>query len=1266
MNGIIDCQINNTGNSNTVIGELGKTLFSCAARAIIGVMLLLLSAPFWAAPAQAVTYTYRNDVFAYDTPSGAATSVTWHASSASPACTGYPQGDDDWADIAFPAGFKFTFGGVNYSGTRVYSNGMLAFGTDTSGYHRNYTNLTLPITAAASAYTGCTSGVPVNLMVAYWTDIVAGTANATTGASVQYELLTDPVTGQKRFVISWVNVKLYGQAARYNFQIALYDSTVGLNGNFKYQYTTGSSDGSAATVGVQLTTADYTLYSYNQTFIDPTNGTAILWYPANQLAAKGAGYNFDEAAWTGTAGEIKDNSGNNRNASKTGAAASIAAGKVCRGGSFTANTLNTTIDAVATPIVPANIGSVDFWYYSTNTWNSADTMLFDATTVAAKPFFLMKRSTGALRFVVTDSAGTVSTAETATAYTYAANTWHHVGVSWNLKPGINQTVQQIFLDGVLVNTLTTTPYRSTTSGNIATLSTLYIGDNRTSGVTPNTGTPNGANGTIDEVNIYPIDINASQAAADMALTHLCAALDHFHIVHSGSQVSCNGTVANITIEAHDVNHNLVSLAGTTMQMSTSTNHGTWSGVTTINPVTNGTPGNGSYTFSNESSIVLGLSNTFIESLNINLLSGSVTERSGAAASCVSQDYTFGTTCDANLSFIQAGFRFLDSAGKPIANQVAGTTSGTYYLQAVQNTCVSGTCTGICSSVFPAGSAVSIGLAFECQNPTTCAGKQVTLAASGTANPGLGTVAANNSGAISSTTGTYTTQSVTFNSAGPLVAIPFTLNYPDVGQIALWARYPVAGTATVWGSSESFVVKPGGFVLSNIKQTAAPNLVNPAAANATGAKFIKASEAFTVTVTATTSGGATTPNYGKEILPEGVKLTPTLVAGLGLINIPALTNGSIAGTEFGATGMVATDANGVATVTNLAWDEVGIITLTPSVLSTNYLAAGDTVGTVSVNIGRFYPDHFDTIVIPGMPCPTGLTCPTLIVANDQGFVYSGQSFTTNVYAKNAIFGDTQNYRYSATPANNFAKAVTLSAVGPSGGAAIATTAPGGTMTAVAVAALSFANGNTTGTPAAPTFTFATAPTVPTDVYVRANESAGDGVTSLRATPSSSVEGGVKVVSGRIKFSNAYGSELLPLPMTATVQYWNGMSWVSSSTDTVTTIAASAFALAFPVGTASRPNNLAACETAVSVSGSSPNFKVNLSAPGNGNNGWTDLTLNLGAVAAGNQCIVVGGMGAVSTTANRPWLQYPTGSNPTARATFGVYKGANEFIYLRENY
>lgn len=358
------------------------------------ILILSLALSLISSLAHAATYAYRNDSFSYDTPSVSASTVTWHATGASPACTTYPLGDDDWADISFPSGFKFTFGGVDYTSVRIYSNGILKFGNDASGYHRNYSNLALPITANALAFSGCSQGVPTNIMLPYWTDIVAGTGNSTAGASVKYELITDPVTNQDRFVISWVNVKLYNTTTRYNFQVVLYESNTGVNGNFKYNYTTGSSTGSAATVGVQLSTTDSTQYSYNQAFIDTTNGTSILWYPANQLDPKTAEYRFDESIWANTPNEVKDTSGNSQNASVAGLATNTAAGKLCRGGSFTNNTSNTTIDAISTPIVPGNTGSVDMWYKSNVAWNAAasDATFFDATKIATRPFFFYETS----------------------------------------------------------------------------------------------------------------------------------------------------------------------------------------------------------------------------------------------------------------------------------------------------------------------------------------------------------------------------------------------------------------------------------------------------------------------------------------------------------------------------------------------------------------------------------------------------------------------------------------------------------------------------------------------------------------------------------------------------------------------------------------------------------------------------------------------------------------------------------------------------------
>jgi MSHA biogenesis protein MshQ len=1144
---------------------------------------------------QAQTYAYRADTFAYDTPSGTATSVVWHATSPTPACTQYPNGDDDWADVAFPSGFTFRFGGVSYSSVRVYSNGMLAFPTDVSGFHRDYSSQALPITAAPGAYTGCVNAVPKNLMVAYWLDIVAGSANGTSGASVKYELLG--AAPARRFVISWDNVKLYNTATRYNFQVVLQESAVGVNGNFKYQYTNGSSTGAGATVGVQLTTTDYTQYAHNQNFIDTTFGTSILWYPANQLAAKGAEYRFDEGSWSGASGEIKDTSGNTQHATLASTnVANVVGGKLCRGATFTNNTSNATRDAIATPITPANQGSVSFWYKSNSAWNASDAMLLDATTVAARPFFLLKRSTGALRFSVTDSAGTVITANTSTAYNFAASTWHHIAVSWSLKAGTNQTVLQIMVDGVLANT-GTTPYRSTSNGIIATLSTLYIGDNRTSGVTPSGGSPNGANGTLDEIYVYALDINATQAAADMALLRpsCTSTLNHFHITHGGAVVNCGGAVASVTVEAHDASHGPVSLSGTTLTMTSSsttspfTAQGTWTSVSTINPVT-GTAGSGvgGYIFSNESSVIFGLSQAVSGTVNINLNSGGITESSGTASACVAADHTFGTTCDADLSFAQAGLSF------DVPNHVAETTQS-LTIKAVKKSDSSDACVPLFAST-------SKDLTFTCSytNPTT------------------GTLPVRVGGNALNTGNNVATQC---DATGQVVNLAFDVSgvattpllYADVGDVILNAEYTAAGI-TMTGT-DTFISAPAGFAFSAIPS--AP---------------LTAGNAFNVTVTAMNGGvaPAATPNFGKETAAATVALSSTNP-------LPALGNATaISSTLSGFTAGAAS--------TNLTWNEVGTFDLVAS--TSTYLGSALSPSSTQSDVGRFIPAYFDTVVTQG--------CSTFTYAGWGGQVgppalpvQPGQPFTATVTAWATGGTITKNYA-GAT----WAMPVTLGQ----------STAVAGTLTSASIAAASFVDG--VGT-ASPTFRFTNSPTIPSSIAIHALDT--DGVASIAAAVGPPVvagtEGTVPLRSGRVRVFNAYGSELLALPVSTVFQYYASAAsgWVTG-TDTCTALAAGNFAFSFPVNAA---NKLAACETVVTVAGANPRPTVTLSAPGAGNNGWADLTLNLGATAAGNQCTAVGG---AATTANAPWLQFnwlgAGVANPTSQVTFGVYK--SPLIYRRENY
>jgi MSHA biogenesis protein MshQ len=396
-----------------------------------------------------------------------------------------------------------------------------------------------------------------------------------------------------------------------------------------------------------------------------------------------------------------------------------------------------------------------------------------------------------------------------------------------------------------------------------------------------------------------------------------------------------------------------------------------------------------------------------------------------------------TACD--MGVYKAGFLF------DVPNLTSGTASGTVNISAVRSS-DSSTCAPLFQNVTR-----TVAFWGEYQNP-----------ASGTL-----LLQVNGLGIETTTAPTYSsTFSLAFDNAG---AAPLTsVRYDDVGLMQLSARYigstantPPDGGMIALGS-DTFVVSPDHFVLTNIRQTAAPNLANPAAADASGNKFVKAGEQFSITVTATNSLGIATPNYGKEIIPEWVGLTSTLVAGLGLTTNPdigRLTTGSInnvgttlnvassAGFSVGdrirvagagvagadllttitavpgvnqitlasaaSTTVAGAQANytfpsfnsGSATGTNFTWDEVGIITITPSIGDGDYLGAGNVIGTITGNIGRFYPDHFIT----------SISSNGSFLNSGTGFTYTGQPFTYNtapvitITAQNIANGTTLNYR-----------------------------------------------------------------------------------------------------------------------------------------------------------------------------------------------------------------------------------------------------------------
>lgn len=160
------------------------------------------------------------------------------------------------------------------------------------------------------------------------------------------------------------------------------------------------------------------------------------------------------------------------------------------------------------------------------------------------------------------------------------------------------------------------------------------------------------------------------------------------------------------------------------------------------------------------------------------------------------------------------------------------------------------------------------------------------------------------------------------------------------------------------------------------------------------------------------------------------------------------------------------------------------------------------------------------------------------------------------------------------------------------------------------------------------------------------------------------------NGRIRLSNAYGSELLQLAMPLKTEYFlTGTGWVSNSDDSCTSLAVPTsgnFGLVFDPQTAR--NQLAPGE----VIGRWRNLTDTLDMTPNGtvNNGNGNLRLTgPSGVTVGPGATNFGYVVVTFDLSAQPWLRFNwngTGpiDDPRARATFGTYK--SPVIYIRETY
>ncbi|MCF6266308.1 MAG: LamG domain-containing protein [Desulfuromusa sp.] len=470
------------------------------------------------------------------------------------------------------------------------------------------------------------------------------------------------------------------------------------------------------------------------------------------------------------------------------------------------------------------------------------------------------------------------------------------------------------------------------------------------------------------------------------------------------------------------------------------------------------------------------------------------------------------------------------------------------------------------------------------------------------------------------------------------ATNFTVNYPDAGQMQLNARYDGIGAeeaGLVMLGADSFIARPVGLCIYTDDAGA-----ECAAGNGSCSVFKRVDEVFNLKVkgvcwestgdTDYCSGNSTTQNFQLSSIP----LTHTLVTpsggSAGNISVPSIN--------------VAAADNGEHVISNQTVSEVGVYTFTAT--PPNYLGAFLPVAT-SANIGRFTPDHFVTSVVNNGVLQDGCS----------GFTYTGQSFSYAapdfpemlITATGSAGNATVNYRDDFVKLTDPATQISMPAVNADASNLGADTVTLLNITWTPAASSLNANGDGTlnFTLGADQFTYMRDPNAlvapfTSDIQLSVvSISDSDGI-SATGLPRLFLPAGTDIRYGRMQLQNAYGPETLPLTIPVLTEYYNGSGFVLNSLDNCSAYAS--LNLTF----SNYQGHLASGDTTVSGNGilfSGLGNSLSLSASGVGNDGSVDLLYDLDA-------------------SGLSWLK-PGGNNPTAKATFGIFKGNQRLIYMRES-
>ena len=530
------------------------------------------------------------------------------------------------------------------------------------------------------------------------------------------------------------------------------------------------------------------------------------------------------------------------------------------------------------------------------------------------------------------------------------------------------------------------------------------------------------------------------------------------------------------------------------------------------------------------------------------------------------------------------------------------------------------------------------------------------------------VDANSSAACSSMTSIQTvTSSYTFVAAEKgrhtFSNISQARSYP---KVLVRIGFPAAAPTQIVCSTDQFAIRPSHFVLiaSDSNWTTAGTTRTLQAASVSATPTHKAGHPFTLTVTPYNSLGAIASDY------QG---TP-VVSSLCVLPATDCVVGNFTAGSFSLSG-------GVSTSTTASYSEVGAISISAADSDFARVDAADgstlsqrSIQSALVTVGRFVPDHFDVDLNTPEFAPA---CGTFSYIG-QGIKYSIQPVAT-VMAKNAANVITGNYKsslwkidptdasYGILPSYSEAsQALTLYNVAAPTVTVLNDGSGRLTFADTVSAVLSIQRANpiaVMNAEIAMSFNLQDK-----DAVTVANIdgiAAGNPVRFGRTASGQGIgftSGYNSLRWGRLAMQNAHGTELEILPVPLRSEYFNGTGFVKNPQDNCTVLNLNSDLRVQNNQTAGGVAQSGNTSMRMTPAGSSRASLANttlstgeaglsFSAPGSGNTGYINIYGQFSAL---------------------PWLLFDWDNDgahddaPSARATFGLYKGNNRQIYLREMY